>query len=342
MRNNFFRSSRHGNGCALVLIAMISFVIFIFIRTPTYRTAVTTRSEVDGRQVVIESITNVGLHDENDASQPDVLRWDGTQWLKWPNLCIDKDFRNYTVADLYVPSGKIPFFVHEKSRDNFVSRMILKYHTFEPSDIKLMYDCLKEDEGMGLLDVGSHVGIYSATAALMNRKVITVDPLYMNVYAWCSSIVRNNFKDNVKIAYTIVSNMHRLMYFVTDGIRIGATRVFAAEDQTEKVTPFDRKFTVSAMLDDLIPEITFKKIFMKLDVESHEFEVISGGSKLFKEFDVRYVLMEWVNHVNRDNVRDLMIKYGYKAFRTDGDKGAVDWKSPRRKPLYNVLWKKIN
>ncbi|ESO91462.1 hypothetical protein LOTGIDRAFT_228862 [Lottia gigantea] len=278
----------------------------------------------------------------NKVSQPEVLRWDGQKWINWPNFCLDTGIENYVLADLHAPSGNMPFYVHDSKHDSYTSRHIQSKHTYEKSDLELMYRHLQEDQEMGLVDVGAHVGLYSATAALLGRKVLTVDALYMNNHAWCHSIVKNKFTNQVKQIYTIMSSEHRLMYFKKYGIHVGATTVHVAEDQSKKVSPMDKKFIHSATLDDLLPLITFKVVFLKLDVEKHELEVILGGERFFRELNVKYVLMEWIHHFDnksRDNITEQMTRYGFKAFTAGSEEKEVDMTKLTR--LYNIFWKKV-
>ena len=69
-------------------------------------------------------------------------------------------------------------------------------------------------------------------------------------------------------------------------------------------------------IDDLIPLVKTKKVFIKLDIEMTEATALSCAYNFFEEIDVRYVLMEWlgksedaVNKINK-----FMEDHGFKPF----------------------------
>ena len=104
--------------------------------------------------------------------------------------------------------------------------------------------------------------------------------------------------------------------FVTSRDNVGATHL-SEYDNLFKYNPDDRgqKFTVNSIcIDDLIPLVKTKKVFIKLDIERTEATALSCAEEFFNQVDVRYVLMEWVDK-NQTDVERLNRFFTYQGFK---------------------------
>ena len=67
-------------------------------------------------------------------------------------------------------------------------------------------------------------------------------------------------------------------------------------------------------IDDLIPLVKSRKLFMKMDIERTENKALTCAHNFFKQIDVRVILMEWLAK-SKDEIQDInafMTQHGYK------------------------------
>ncbi|ESO90375.1 hypothetical protein LOTGIDRAFT_164302 [Lottia gigantea] len=100
-----------------------------------------------------------------------------------------------------------------------------------------------------------------------------------------TSIVRKELNDlKAVLNQNVKSSTTR-----TDKNRGGKSHFSLVQTPSE----FDKNMIQTVLLDDLLPFVTFKKAFMKIDVEFHENCVLKGGEQFFKSVEIPYVFMEW-------------------------------------------------
>ena len=68
-------------------------------------------------------------------------------------------------------------------------------------------------------------------------------------------------------------------------------------------------------VDDLIPLVKTKKIFLKMDIERAEALALSCAHKFFAQLDVQFVLMEWVAKRSKDRkfITKFLGDFGFTA-----------------------------
>ena len=58
--------------------------------------------------------------------------------------------------------------------------------------------------------------------------------------------------------------------------------------------PDDKEVRESIQLNDLLEVFHLKKAIIKMDVETHEYQVLKGADEFFMKVDVKVILMEWI------------------------------------------------
>ena len=131
-----------------------------------------------------------------------------------------------------------------------------------------------EDKIDFFLDLGSCWGIYSLRLSkIKSIKILAFDPILKNINRLKKMLKINNIK-NVKIFHTALGN------------KIGKMKFYGLEEYTPNYSIYDKenKFEYIAeinKLDNLV-NIKNKKLFMKIDVEGHEYFLLLGAKKLIK------------------------------------------------------------
>ncbi|XP_067661716.1 uncharacterized protein [Haliotis asinina] len=248
-----------------------------------------------------------------------ILRWNGKGWTQLHQFCAGS--LNLKRTMLKSPVGNAIIYIHDLKDDKWVSGSLKLHGLWDLPDVQVMINNLRSDPEMGFIDIGSHVGTFSIVAALMGKKVVAVDPLVANVIRFCKSIQDNNFTDSITIFYTAISDSYKKVSFVRDIGNIGGTRIKTAPSSVNTSNVYDPHFIDTVRLDDLVPHIPFKKAFIKMDVEEHEFQVITSGVKFFQQIDVRGILMEWMWQKTGQyglRLRDYLLSLGFAPFMVDG------------------------
>ncbi|XP_046562598.1 uncharacterized protein LOC124271489 [Haliotis rubra] len=248
-----------------------------------------------------------------------ILRWNGSGWTQLHHFCAGN--LNLKRTMLKSPVGNAAIYIHDLKDDKWVSGSLKLHGLWDLPDVQVMINNLRSDPKMGFIDIGSHVGTFSIVAALMGKKVVAVDPLVANVIRFCKSVQDNNFTDSITIFYTAISDSYKKVSFVRDIGNIGGTRIQTAPSNVSTTNVYDPNFIDTVRLDDLVPHIPFKKAFIKMDVEEHEFQVITSGVKFFRQIDVRGILMEWMWQKTGQyglRLRDYLLSLGFAPFRVDG------------------------
>lgn len=131
-----------------------------------------------------------------------------------------------------------------------------------------------EDKIDFFLDLGSCWGIYSLRLSkIKSIKILAFDPILKNINRLKKMLKINNIK-NVKIFHTALGN------------KIGKTKFYGLEEYTPNYSIYDKenKFEYIAKINKLdnLVNIKNKKLFLKIDVEGHEYFLLLGAKRLIK------------------------------------------------------------
>jgi len=231
------------------------------------------------------------------------------------------------------------FFTFDPSRDRFVSagmmstRGLYDAHVHAALDISLMK--MKEEfrKCGAILDVGSNLG----TLALYAGAVAQGCPVHafeIQPAVACRlemSIQASGFS-HVKLHRAAVSSISgRTFSFRALPSNPGGVGLQGEvhEDET------GRNIVKSVKLDDLFQDEETDIIFMKIDTEGHEFEVLKSAERLLKEHKIRNVVVEIRSQ------QAEMVEYMYaNGYTCDLTKSA--WRSKSRLSCKNSMEKVIS
>lgn len=102
--------------------------------------------------------------------------------------------------------------------------------------------------------------------------------------------------------------------------------------------------TNSILLDDLIPFVKTRKVFLKIDVEGYECRVITRAARFFDQFDVRMVFTE-IRHTKSQPCFEEMVKFfqdrNYEAYPDDKKENPLDYKTFNNWTSHDMHFKKV-
>lgn len=158
-------------------------------------------------------------------------------------------------------------------RDDGIALRLLWKREFEPASLSI-WRRLVTDADL-VVDVGGHTGIYSIVAGLANPKasVHTFEPHEMNFGRLLLNLRANGLtgKNSHNLAASRSAGAVPFRVKINHYLSAGGS-VVSEEEEFAKMVP-------SGPLDDHVP-LTARNVCVKIDVEGHEVEVLSGMPKL--------------------------------------------------------------
>ncbi|XP_076081479.1 uncharacterized protein LOC143052357 isoform X1 [Mytilus galloprovincialis] len=295
------------------------------------------------------SITTKDLQEENGGEENllDVLQLnDKKEWMQDNKICSQIEKEKFVQTEMHTPSGEVKIFVHDPSDDVHVSASLVEHGEWEPNLIQLVYSLLEKDDDLKFIDLGANIGVFSLAVANLNKQVIAVEPLSINVKRLCKSIDANEFEDFITIVHNALSDKNEKVKLGKDKGNVGGTFI-AKDENTNKIQGSSVVGQYSdevntAKLDDLltIPEFNLKKVIIKMDVEGWESHVLNGAERFFRKVDVQGILMEWMWHKTGTEANDIInffANHGYEPVNPNGNK-LLDVRAPGAWPV-DILWR---
>lgn len=209
------------------------------------------------------------------------------------------------------------------------------YNAWEKESMKLWISLSKTAET--IVDVGANTGIYSLVSQAINpkAKVFAFEPIKKNYNKLASNIKLNNFPI-VSIEKALSNNTGEaivydvpekdIIYSVTIGKNFNDPGVATQETEIETIT-----------LDDFIIENNISKIdLIKIDVESHEPEVLEGFKNNLAKFKPT-IFIEILSNEAGKRVEKVITGLGYLYFDIDEKKGIRQVDKITKSAYYNYL-----
>lgn len=188
--------------------------------------------------------------------------------------------------------------IYKSSLGKFISRkgtldFQFANYAYEWGVKKFVYQHLNEFNVF--LDIGANIGTYSILLAKNGLHGYAFEPIKSNRNALRINLILNNLEDNVKLFPLALGEVAHTAEFEFGHINTGASHLATIKPTDE--TPGRETTTTSDIvpLDSLLDKIDFKKedhIFIKIDVEGMEEEVLLGAKKFLQAYPNILIVME--------------------------------------------------
>ncbi|XP_059147682.1 uncharacterized protein LOC131935306 isoform X2 [Physella acuta] len=195
---------------------------------------------------------------------------------------------------------------HDAKEDVWISGAIQGNRLWEDDLMTYMMKVLREHPNMQLVDLGANVGEYTLMAASLGRHVVAVDILDSNIQLLQHSLKLSNLSHLVTVVKNAIYRDRSLkLGFKTYSGNIGGTAV------VENSTAGD--IVQSICLDDLIPLVKSKSVYVKMDIETSEHHALACGKEFFSSLDVKVIQMEWSGKTEQaaKEIGEFADKFGY-------------------------------
>ena len=261
-----------------------------------------------------------------------------------PKKSLD-DKQEYDCSSI-IPNGegvmtrtKPPFkmFIHPVEQDIHVSGMIKRSGVWEHDQINLFTHYLKEYHSALFVDVGLNIGMYGLVAAANGHKVIAFEPLLLNLDRVCSTINWNKWNNLITIYPYAITNTATKVSFSTPRENAGGTSVRDNKslDGVENVD-FANAYTFDSFNIDYNGPI-----LMKIDIEGHECQMFEKINKFFANNDVKLIMIEWGQLVNKcgNKIADILLGHGLLPYDAAGKTRYSLKLKPWSRGVWDMIWK---
>jgi FkbM family methyltransferase len=198
-------------------------------------------------------------------------------------------------------------------------------------------------EGMTLLDIGAHFGLFSFAALHYGgptARAIAVDPSPIAARFLHLQAKLNDTARRLQVIQASVSDRAGWQSMVAVGVLASGYYVFPNEGYPAS----ELSRTKALTLDDIVDEFAVTPTHIKIDVEGNEAAVLRGGQKVFSQIPSPIVFLEAHNEIvrglggNPEETLRLLRQYGYETF-TSADIPISD-RAILAEPLIRIIARK--
>ncbi|KAK6167858.1 hypothetical protein SNE40_021790 [Patella caerulea] len=274
-----------------------------------------------------------------DLSRDIVVQRLNGKWVTENDVCNTNE--KLRIAKLKMKGKETPIYIYNAGEDVYISDNVARSGQWEGDLVGWVLNQLEKDQEAVFVDIGANIGVFSLTAAMFGRHVVSVDPVRKNVQRLCRSIMDSvGFKGRVNVVHNALSDSRGTVQLGTYKGNVGGTFV---KELTDQKPPKDEGLEVAytVLLDDLLEIFKFKKAVMKIDVESFENKVLAGGKLFFEKVNVLALTMEWSTHKTRTTGKDIIDFLVPQGFKPQTPGGQILETNNYAKWPVNVFWVKL-
>lgn len=246
----------------------------------------------------------------------------GTSWGPMTSSCVPEGMRRVPVL-----GGAFDMVV--RGTNDIVSNEIATKGFWEILDPQQIASATGRELPPGglFLDVGANIGYYSLLFARKGYRVIAVEPMTGNRAALEGSLCLNPELRNLITVLPVALGSHEetgsrcTVWSSNEKINVGngIMRCGSEADNCPANNPNCEVVSVHT-LDSVLSQFQIPHIeVVKMDIESHECEVLSGGQALFQSNYPRFLKMETTVADSMMCVHREASKHGYRVYRMGDD-----------------------
>ena len=191
----------------------------------------------------------------------------------------------------FVP--RTPICIYPVKEDIYISRLIVNTGMWEKKEVMWTQDVLRTNSDMGLIDIGTNIGVFSLTVAAMGHNVLSVEPKLENARRFHKAVKLGHLEDRVTLVTNAVNDKTGNCGLDVNPNNQGNIKIKDIGSNEQLNGTDKKKYTTCITINDLVPLCRFKKAFMKMDIEGNEHKALSAAGQLFHSIDIRYIVMEW-------------------------------------------------
>eukprot|EP00746_Dinoflagellata_sp_MGD_P140203 gnl/MRDRNA2_/MRDRNA2_73494_c0_seq1.p1 gnl/MRDRNA2_/MRDRNA2_73494_c0~~gnl/MRDRNA2_/MRDRNA2_73494_c0_seq1.p1 ORF type:complete len:326 (-),score=48.27 gnl/MRDRNA2_/MRDRNA2_73494_c0_seq1:35-1012(-) len=179
------------------------------------------------------------------------------------------------------------------------------------------------------LDVGANVGYYSLLFARRGYHVLAVEPMTTNRRAMEASLCLNpdlrQFITIVPVALGSLAETHMVCRVKSTNAQINVGNGYMVCGEIAQKEPCEQNDPLCEMvqvktIDSVLSEHQIAKLeVVKMDIEGHECEALSGGQSMFQQGYPAFLKMETTIADSSACVHKEATRHGYRTYAMGGD-----------------------
>ncbi|MBF0230745.1 MAG: FkbM family methyltransferase [Desulfamplus sp.] len=189
------------------------------------------------------------------------LQWKKHIWSDWFNTYINKKNIEFDTK-----------FGFKMIARNYIANRMMMNGTFEIDEIELIQTNLSDVDVF--VDVGANIGFYTCIARSLGKYVIAIEPQLQNLECLYANLNNNNWQDTEVFPLGISNKPDLLILYGASGPSASLVGGWAGYSKRfQQLIPVN---TLDTLLGD---RFIGKKLFIKIDVEGAEYNVLRGALK---------------------------------------------------------------
>lgn len=186
--------------------------------------------------------------------------------------------------------------------EDFIQRLIVERHDYFEGDTLRKLDSYIPEDAV-ILDIGANIGNHTLYWAKQNKikKVYSFEPVKSTFEVLKTNVDLNEFNNKVKLLNIGLSDQKtKAIIEIFHKENIGGTHIKDTPDGDMDVDKLDNIEIKENRID-----------FVKIDVESHEVQVLNGASETFRKYKPKYVFIESFPD-KFEETKKILESYGYR------------------------------
>ena len=237
--------------------------------------------------------------------------------------------RLYKKKEFFITLDNFKIFLNVESS---IDREIYLKGIYDKEKIKFVENTIDLNRFDLFFDIGSYIGYYTLYIAskYKNLETLSFEPIFESYNQIKKSKEINNLHRSRIFNYALSNLKAEKKFWVTDRKKKSGFALLNENDLKREVK--ENKYNVDKIIfrkvqTEILDEkfkFTNKSIFVKIDVERHEFEVLLGAINFFSKNENKIFLqIEIVDHLN-EKVLELLKKYNFRLLHSI-NKGGHDY-----------------
>ena len=237
--------------------------------------------------------------------------------------------RLYKKKEFFITLDNFKIFLNVESS---IDREIYLKGIYDKEKIKFVENTIDLNRFDLFFDIGSYIGYYTLYFAskYKNLETLSFEPIFESYNQIKKSKEINNLHRSRIFNYALSNFKAEKKFWVTDRKKKSGFALLNENDLKREVK--ENKYNVDKIIfrkvqTEILDEkfkFTNKSIFVKIDVERHEFEVLLGAINFFTKNENKIFLqIEIVDHLN-EKVLELLKKYNFRLLHSI-NKGGHDY-----------------
>lgn len=168
---------------------------------------------------------------------------------------------------------------------NYIDRKLILGELFEGAQLAYCSELVRRHRVTGFVDVGANFGLYSVYLATRFPELTTMvafEPDARNYPQLCANLFLNDQGARIDARRLGISSEKGAVEFLSNvGTSTGMSRIAGTAPKGTKVDKFRTSRIEVDTLDAQLAQLSGQTLYIKIDVEGHEAEVLRGGTGFF-------------------------------------------------------------